>query len=182
MNSVARPLSMAMLAFTVRPNNCGDINISNHRFVISYKQTYDQWHTVWQLIVLMWNIRTARTLEAFKQELKKIPFSRIICNANQSDYYYLLTCLLFTALTQLWADSLSRKRTNATPLLWRVSLSLTIVTLENVIVNYCRFWSIYYYRIYTIKTLHDINGKIQSLWNIDVGFVLLMLIYSAINK
>lgn len=41
-----------------------------------------------------------------------------------------LTCLLFTALAQLWADSLSRKRTNATPLLWRVSLSFTIVTLE----------------------------------------------------
>lgn len=44
----------------------------------------------------------------------------------------ILTCLLFTALTQLRADSLSRNRTNATPLLLRVSLSLTIVTLVQV--------------------------------------------------
>lgn len=44
-----------------------------------------------------------------------------------------LTCLLFTALAQLRADSLSRKRTNATPLLWRVSLSLTIVTLQQAL-------------------------------------------------
>jgi hypothetical protein len=40
------------------------------------------------------------------------------------------TCLLLSDLKQLCADSLSRKSTKATPLLLRVSLSLTIVTLK----------------------------------------------------
>lgn len=40
---------------------------------------------------------------------------------------------LFKALTQVWADSFSKKRTKASPLLLCVSLSFTVVTLKEKI-------------------------------------------------
>ena len=54
-----------------------------------------------------------------------------------------LTSLLFNAREQFWADSLSKKRTNATPLDWRVSLFLTIVTLEKHIATSLILWIIF---------------------------------------
>lgn len=87
MNSAALPLSTAMLAFTVLPNN--------------------------------WKSSKA---------IKHLSFMCTFCYPNVMLNQH--TCLLFSDRAQLWEDSLSRNSTNATPLLIRVCLSLTTVTLQ----------------------------------------------------